>query len=49
MLDFYDVIRTRRSVRAFKKDPVPEEALNRVLEAAELHLLDLTGNLGSLS
>ncbi len=36
MLDFYEVIRTRRSVRAFKKDPVPEEVLNRVLEAARV-------------
>jgi len=35
-LDFYEVIRTRRSVRSFKKDPIPEEVLNRVLEAARV-------------
>lgn len=33
-MDFYDVIRTRRSVRSLKKDPIPEEVLSRVLEAA---------------
>ncbi|OGD28173.1 MAG: nitroreductase [Candidatus Aminicenantes bacterium RBG_13_63_10] len=31
-----DVVRGRRSVRAFKPDPVPEEALGRALEAARL-------------
>jgi nitroreductase len=31
-----DVIRQRRSVRIFRKDPVPEESLLRVLEAARL-------------
>jgi len=35
-VDFYKVIRTRRSVRSFKKDPMPEEVLNRVLEAARV-------------
>lgn len=35
-MDFYDVIRTRRSVRLFKKDPIPEKVLNRVLEAARV-------------
>jgi nitroreductase len=35
-LDFYEVIETRRSVRSFKKDPVPEKALARVLEAARI-------------
>jgi len=36
MLDFYDVIRTRRSVRSFKNDPIPEKVLNRVLDAARV-------------
>jgi nitroreductase len=31
-----DVIRKRRSVRVYKKDPIPEESLLRVLEAARL-------------
>lgn len=31
-----DVIRQRRSVRAYKSDPIPEESLHRVLEAARL-------------
>ncbi len=36
MLDFYEVLRTRRSVKSYKKDPIPEEILNRVLEAARV-------------
>lgn len=35
-LDFYKVIRTRRSVRSFDKKPIPEEVLNRVLDAARV-------------
>jgi len=35
-MDFYKVIRTRRSVRSYKPDPVPEEVLNRVLEAVRI-------------
>ena len=35
-MDFYEVIRTRRSVRSFKKDAIPEEVLKRVLEAARV-------------
>jgi nitroreductase len=31
-----EVIRQRRSVRVYKKDPIPEESLLRVLEAARL-------------
>jgi len=31
-----EVIRQRRSVRVYKKDPIPEESLFRVLEAARL-------------
>jgi len=33
-MDFYNVIKTRRSVRAYRSDPIPEEILNRVLDAA---------------
>ena len=35
-MDFYDVVRKRLSVRSYKPDPVPEEVLNRVLEAGRL-------------
>lgn len=32
----FEAIRNRRSIRKFKPDPIPEEQLNRVLEAARL-------------
>jgi len=32
--DFHDFLRTRRSIRRFKPDPVPAEALERVLQTA---------------
>jgi len=32
-MDFYEVVRTRRSIRTYRPDPIPEDALNRVLEA----------------
>ena len=35
-MDFYDVVRKRLSVRSYKPDPVPEEVLNRILEAGRL-------------
>ena len=35
-MDIYDAIRTRRSVRAYRPDPIPEEVLTRVLDAARL-------------
>lgn len=35
-MDFSEVIRTRYSVRAYKPDPVEEEKLQEVLEAARL-------------
>jgi len=35
-MDFYEVISTRRSIRSYKPDPIPEEALNRVLDAARI-------------
>jgi nitroreductase len=35
-MDLYDVVRTRRSVRKYRPDPIPPEALNRVLEAARI-------------
>jgi len=35
-MDFHEVIRTRRSIRAYRPVPIPEEALNRVLEAVRI-------------
>lgn len=35
-MDIFDVIANRYSVRAYKPDPVPEETLGQVLEAARL-------------
>ena len=35
-MDVYKAIRTRRSVRGYRPDPIPEDVLHRVLEAARL-------------
>jgi nitroreductase len=35
-MNVLEVIKKRRSIRKYKKDPIPEEALSRVLEAARL-------------
>jgi nitroreductase len=35
-MDFYDVVKNRKSIRSYKPDKVPEDALLRVLEAARL-------------
>ncbi len=35
-MDFYEVIRTRRSIRSFKPDLIPDEVLNRILEAVRI-------------
>ena len=35
-MDFYEVIQTRRSVRAYRSDPMPEDVLERVLNAARI-------------
>ncbi|MCE5199941.1 MAG: nitroreductase family protein [Armatimonadota bacterium] len=35
-MDFSELIRSRYSVRAYKQDPVEDDKLNRVLEAARL-------------
>jgi len=35
-MNVYEAIKTRRSVRSYKPDPVPEESLERILEAARL-------------
>jgi nitroreductase len=33
-MDVYQCIRSRRTVRAYKPDPIPQEALHKVLQAA---------------
>lgn len=35
-MDFYKVIRTRRSIRSFKPDPIPPDVLERILDAARI-------------
>jgi len=35
-MDVYEAIRTRRSIRRYKPDPIPDEVLKRVLDAARL-------------
>jgi nitroreductase len=35
-LDIFEVIRTRKSVRKYKPDPIPHEKLKMILEAAQL-------------
>lgn len=35
-LDFFEVVGSRRSVRKFRDDPVPEENLRRILDAARM-------------
>ncbi len=35
-MEFMDVVRTRRSIRAYKPDPVPQEHLLQILEAGRL-------------
>ena len=35
-MDFFEVVKTRRSVRSYIDRPVPDEVLRRVLEAARL-------------
>jgi len=35
-VEVMEAVRTRRSIRGYKSDPVPEEALNAVLEAARI-------------
>lgn len=35
-MDFYDVVKTRRSVRSYRSDPIREDVLARVLEAVRI-------------
>ncbi|MEO0162509.1 MAG: nitroreductase family protein [candidate division WOR-3 bacterium] len=35
-MEFYEVIKKRRSVRKYKSDPIPDEVLKRILEAGRI-------------
>lgn len=35
-MDFWEVIETRKSVRSFREDPIPEDVLVKMIEAARL-------------
>jgi len=35
-MEFYDVIRRRRSIRGYKPEAIPEEKLDRIREAIQL-------------
>ena len=35
-MEFYEVIKTRRSIRSYKPTEIPEESMKRVLEAARI-------------
>lgn len=44
-MDFFDLVAQRRSIRAFKTDPLPEGAVQKILEA--VRLAPSAGNLQS--
>ena len=33
-MDFFEVVHTQRSIRQFKPDPVPPEAIRKMIDAA---------------
>jgi len=35
-MDFYDVVKKRKSVRKYKKDPIPDDVLLKILEAGRI-------------
>jgi nitroreductase len=35
-MEFYHVVETRRSIRSYQSTPIPEESLNRIMEAARV-------------
>lgn len=35
-MEFFDAVRARRSIRAYRRDPVSDDVFNRVMEAARL-------------
>ncbi len=45
-VEFSELIERRKSVRKYKSDPVPREAIIKVLEAARIPPPEGTGSLG---
>ena len=35
-MEFYDVIKKRKSIRKYKSDPIPDDVLNRILDAGRI-------------
>ncbi|KPK63277.1 nitroreductase [candidate division WOR_3 bacterium SM23_42] len=35
-MEFYEIIKKRKSVRKYKSDPIPEDVLNRILDAGRM-------------
>ena len=35
-MEFYDVIKKRKSIRKYKPDPIPDDVLNRILDAGRI-------------
>lgn len=35
-MEFYDVVKNRKSVRKYKSDPIPDDVLTRILEAGRI-------------
>lgn len=35
-MEFYDVIKKRKSIRKYKSDPIPHDVLNRILDAGRI-------------
>ncbi len=35
-MEFYEVVNTRRSVRTYKPDPIPDDVMRRILDAARV-------------
>ncbi len=35
-MDFFDLIKSRKSIRSFKSDPIPQDVINQILESGRL-------------
>lgn len=35
-MEFFEVVKNRRSIRSFKKQPLPQEAINQLIDAARM-------------
>ena len=36
--EFLELVRKRRSIRQFKPDPIPDDHIEKILEAARAHI-----------